>query len=203
MNIPGSPCKFISVCNLWFMVSKDGLGSSILVTHPDSTKWHLTSKSDKVGPWQRRTERLKWLQSFKGPCHWSYFIWFNIYWLTDILSLTLISSTFSQTFFIPWFSFLYHWSDVVFIVHCLLILVFCFSLSSTRLQDNGVASSSSVDSLSCLQSGFKSRQNNRCRSSETSGSTTFKKQFDKVKSQSKLVNSSKIYCVDSQVQKMW
>ena len=86
--------------------------------------------------------------------------------------------------------------------HCSLFDNFCFSLSSTRLQDNGVASSSSVDSLSCLQIGFKSRQNNLTRPAETSG-TTFKKQFDKVKSQSKLVNSSKIYCVDSQVQKMW
>ena len=123
-------------------------------------------------------------------------------WLTSWVwhwFLPLLARLFSSHDFL----FLYHWSDVVFIVHCLLILVFCFSLSSTRLQDNGVASSSSVDSLSCLQSGFKSRQNNRCRSSETSGSTTFKKQFDKVKSQSKLVNSSKIYCVDSQVQKMW
>lgn len=76
-------------------------------------------------------------------------------------------------------------------------------LSSSRLQDSSVSTSSSVDSLSCLLSSIKMRPTSTMKHSETSVDT-FKKQFDKVRSHSKLVNSGKIYCVDTQVQqKLW
>merc|ERR1712130_66107 len=76
-------------------------------------------------------------------------------------------------------------------------------LSSSRLQDSSISTSSSMDSLSCLLSSIKMRQTPTMKHSETSVDS-FKKQFDKVRSHSKLVNSGRIYCVDSQVhQKLW
>ena len=78
-----------------------------------------------------------------------------------------------------------------------------FSLSSSRLQDSSVSTSSSVDSLSCLLSSIKMRQAQGMKHSETSVDS-FKKQFERVRSHSKLVNSGRIYCVDTQVQqKLW
>merc|ERR1712096_513718 len=66
----------------------------------------------------------------------------------------------------------------------------CFSLSSSRLQDSGISSSSSVDSVSCLLSTMRMRNTTRKevrqQQEQQMGSKHLKREFDRVKTHSKL-----------------
>jgi len=89
-------------------------------------------------------------------------------------------------------------------------------LNCSRLQDSGVSSSSSVDSLSCLLSTMRMRNTTKrkVRQQQDQGqhksSRHLRSQFDKVKTHSRLSNvttnypAGHIYCVDGQLQpRLW